>query len=36
MPFINGIMSKNNDDKFVHQFTEKVVLSALGHTGIKE
>ncbi len=33
MPFINGIMSKNNDDKFVHDFTERVVLNALGHTG---
>ena len=32
IPFINGIMSRNNDDKFVHAFTEKVVLSALGHT----
>jgi len=31
MPFINGIMSKNNSDKFVHGFTEKVILSALGH-----
>lgn len=31
MPFINGIMSKNNSDKFVHEFTEKVILSALGH-----
>ena len=30
--FINGIMSRNNDDKFVHDFTERVVLSALGHT----
>ena len=32
IPFINGIMSRNNDDKFVHDFTERVVLSALGHT----
>ena len=33
MPFINGIMNKNNDDKFVYAFTERVVLSALGHKG---
>lgn len=33
MPFINGIMNKNNDDKFVHDFTKKVVLNALGYTG---
>ena len=33
MPFINGIMSKNNDEKFVHAFTEKVILNALGYTG---
>ena len=31
MPFINGIINKNNDDKFVHHFTEKVVLNALGY-----
>ena len=33
MPFINGIVSKNNDDIFVQNFTEKVILNALGHTG---
>lgn len=33
MPFINGIMSKNNDAQFVYAFTERVVLSALGHKG---
>ena len=33
MPFINGIMNKNNDDEFVYAFTERVVLSALGHKG---
>ena len=32
MPFINGIVNKNYDDKFVYHFTENVVLSALGHT----
>ena len=32
MPFINGIINRNNDDKFVYHFTEKVILSALGHT----
>ena len=31
MPFINGIINKTNDDKFVHHFTEKVVLNALGY-----
>lgn len=30
IPYINGIVSKNNDDKFVNSFTEKVVLNALG------
>lgn len=30
IPFINGIMNKNNDDKFVQHFTEKIVLNALG------
>ena len=33
IPFINGIVSKNNDDIFVQSFTEKVILNALGHTG---
>lgn len=33
LPFINGIVSKNNDDKFVNHFTEKVILNALGYTG---
>ena len=33
MPFINGIISKNNDDKFVEYFTENVILSALQYTG---
>ena len=33
MPFINGIISKNNDEKFVEYFTEKVILSALEYTG---
>lgn len=32
MPFINGVVSKNNDDKFVNNFTERVILSALGYT----
>lgn len=33
IPFINGIISKNNDEKFVEAFTKKVILSALEHTG---
>ena len=33
MPFINGIMNKNNDDEFVREFTKKVILSALEYTG---
>ena len=33
IPFINGIVSKNNDEIFVQGFTEKVILNALGHTG---
>ena len=33
MPFINGIISKNNDEKFVETFTKKIILSALEHTG---
>ncbi|MBR4065379.1 MAG: TetR/AcrR family transcriptional regulator [Bacteroidaceae bacterium] len=33
MPFINGIISKNNDEKFVEAFTKKVILGALEHTG---
>ncbi|MBO7231386.1 MAG: TetR/AcrR family transcriptional regulator [Bacteroidaceae bacterium] len=32
IPFINGMVSKNNDDKFVNNFTEKVILNALGYT----
>ena len=32
IPFINGIVSKNNDDIFVQNFTEKVILNALGYT----
>ena len=31
MPFINGRVSKNNDDKFVYHFTERIILNALGH-----
>ena len=31
MPFINGIMSKNNDEKLVEGFTEKIILGALGY-----
>lgn len=31
MPFINGIMSKNNDEQLVEAFTEKIILGALGH-----
>lgn len=31
IPFINGMINRNNDDKFVHHFTEKVILNALGH-----
>ena len=31
MPFINGIMSKNSDEKLVEAFTEKIILGALGH-----
>ena len=33
MPFISGIMNKNNDDEFVKEFTKKVILSALEYTG---
>ncbi len=33
MPYINGIISKNNDEKFVEGFTRKVILSALEYTG---
>lgn len=33
MPFISGIMNKNNDDEFVREFTKKVILSALEYTG---
>lgn len=35
IPFINGIMSRNNDEKLVEEFTEKIILSALGHKEIK-
>ena len=31
IPFINGIINRNNDDQFVYNFTERVILSALGH-----
>ena len=30
VPYINGIVSKHNDDKFVEAFTERVILNALG------
>lgn len=30
LPYINGIVSKHNDDKFVEAFTKKVILNALG------
>ena len=30
LPYINGIVSKHNDDKFVESFTKKVILNALG------
>ena len=33
MPFISGIMNKNNDDECVREFTKKVILSALENTG---
>lgn len=33
IPFINGIVSKNNDEIFVQNFTEKVILNALEYTG---
>lgn len=33
MPFINGIISKNNDERFVEYFTKKVILGALEYTG---
>lgn len=33
IPFINGMVSKNNDEEFVYRFTENVILSALGYTG---
>lgn len=36
MPFIDGIMSRNNDDKLVKEFTEKIILSALGHATPKK
>ena len=31
LPFINGMINRNNDEKFVHHFTERVILNALGH-----
>ena len=31
IPFINGIINRNNDDKFVYHFTERIILNALGH-----
>ena len=31
LPFINGMINRNNDEKLVHQFTERVILNALGH-----
>ena len=30
IPYINGIVNKNIDDKFMNNFTEKVILGALG------
>ncbi len=36
VPFIHGIVSKNNDDKFVQHFTEKIVLNALGRKETNE
>ncbi len=30
IPYINGIVSKNIDDRFMNSFTEKVILNALG------
>lgn len=30
VPYINGIVNKNIDDKFMNHFTEKVILNALG------
>ena len=30
MPYINGIVNKNIDDKFMNNFTENVILGALG------
>ena len=33
MPFINGIISKNNDERFAEYFTKKVILGALEYTG---
>lgn len=33
MPFISGVISKNENDMFVQYFTEKVILGALGYTG---
>ena len=32
IPFINGIVSKNSDNKMVQHFTENIVLNALGCT----
>ena len=36
MPFINGIMSKKNDEKLVEAFTEKIILGALGHNNTNQ
>lgn len=30
LPYINGIVSKHTDDKFMKNFTEKITLNALG------
>ena len=30
VPYINGIVNKNIDDKFMNHFTERVILNALG------
>ena len=36
IPFINGIVSKNSDDKFVQHFTEQIVLNALGYKDVSK
>ena len=33
MPYINGIISKNSDERIVKEFTERVILNALMYTG---